>query len=394
MFSKFATVIGAGALLFSGLASAADPKACESGPWTDVHAIGNAKITHQWCDTKHAEGIPITGIEAWANEHTIQAVQFYFADGTAGPQIGMPDNDGTSESKVTKKHQRIDWDMAGNQIKQVKLWGNGKGTSLGRIQIRTDKEEFDVGKLTGKQQAFDIKVNSGILLGAYGGVKDSTVEVMGFLFLKSEIKSMSVENFQTSDTPEQLNEKMQGLQEMTSHEAHYSLEFKNLSSNSWFGMDATYSTSKSIAIANSHTITAGGSWSAKGSVLGIAEVTSTYSLSYAYARTDTETNEQTSSTTFKYQIVVSSVGTQDVWCRATAWYGKYEGEWTGQVVLELEDGDKFTYMTKGTVKDTKWGQVNAECQEKPFDNALPKAPAPDSTRPQAPPGKRAVALIG
>lgn len=158
---------------------------CDDGPWN----VANIQWTggsggEPFCATKHKQGIVITGVEVHASSKVVEAVQFFYSDGTNSPQFGLPEN--------TKRKERIDWDPATDTLSLVKTWGNGRGKYLGRLYIRTKSgRELDIGKDTSGQQTFEHNVESGILLGAFGAHGD-VIDSLGLLFLRSKIDKMTV----------------------------------------------------------------------------------------------------------------------------------------------------------------------------------------------------------
>lgn len=190
----------AGATCLLGLTGFTTADDCENGPWTDVSSTGTGGGGSRYCATKWKDGIVITGVEIWASTKAVRAVQFYYSDGTNSDLFGKIDGD---------RHGRMDWDPALDGISQVKTWGDGRGQYLGRIQIRTKKgAELDVGKDTNGQATFETKVNSGIMLGVFGMSSD-LIDNLGFLFLKSTIDKITIDDVVFDETPEQLNARME-----------------------------------------------------------------------------------------------------------------------------------------------------------------------------------------
>lgn len=177
---------------------------CDNGPWTDVFSIGG-KEGESFCRTKFEDGIVVTGIEVWASKSHVSAVQFYYSDGTDSGRLG--------KSKDDKEHERLDWDYSkGQKIDQMEMWGNGKGTALGRVHVKLNSgEEISVGKDTGGQDVFKHETHSGVLVGAVGAATpdDNKIDRLGFLFLKSEIDKVTVTDVVFEDTMEDLNAKNQ-----------------------------------------------------------------------------------------------------------------------------------------------------------------------------------------
>jgi hypothetical protein len=193
-FSSKQILLGAACL---GLASLARADDCENGPWTDVSSTGGQGGA-RFCATKHVDGIVVTGVEVWANNKAVQAVQMYYSDGTNSDVFGKINGD---------KHDILKWDPATDGISQIRTWGNGRGQYLGRVNIRTKAgKELDVGKDTSGQNVFETNVASGIMLGAYGNSADQ-IDSMGFLFLKSKVDKITIDDVVFKDTPEALNAK-------------------------------------------------------------------------------------------------------------------------------------------------------------------------------------------
>jgi len=125
----------------------------------------------------------MTGVEVYSSSGGVEAIQFFYSDGTNSRQLGEPNEE-------TK--QRIDWDPSVDSISQVKMWVNGNGKRLGRVYIRTKSgKELDQGKDTSGQDVFETNISSGILLGAFGSSGDY-VDDLGLLFLKSKIDKLTV----------------------------------------------------------------------------------------------------------------------------------------------------------------------------------------------------------
>lgn len=197
-FSPKKLLLGATLLLSPFLAAADD---CSEGPWTDVSSTGGGG-GGGFCATKWKSGVVITGVEAWANDKGVRAIQFYYSDGSNSNLYGKIDGD---------RHAKMEWDPAVDTIDQVRTWGNGRGENLGRVQIRTTQgKELDVGKDTNGQDTFESKVASGILLGAFGASGD-LIDSLGFIFLKSKIERISIDDVVFKETPEELNKRMEGL---------------------------------------------------------------------------------------------------------------------------------------------------------------------------------------
>jgi hypothetical protein len=123
--------------LFSGIANAIGD--CDSGPWNagNIMWVGGEGGS-PWCATKWKAGVVITGVEVYGSGKGVEAIQFFYSDGTNSPQVGEPNEE---------RKQRLDWDPSVDSLSQVKSWGNGRGKYLGRVYFRTKSgKELDMGK--------------------------------------------------------------------------------------------------------------------------------------------------------------------------------------------------------------------------------------------------------
>lgn len=210
-----------GAALLSPFIAAADK--CSDGPWRDVQRVGGGG-GGAFCETKWDEGTVIDGLEVFADDGAVRGIRFFFSDGT-DKMIG---------EEGAKKQGKIQWDPAQEIVKQLRLWGNGNGKYLGRISLTTTllgkedevKQSLDVGKNTNGQDTFEPKVASGVILGAFGSFGEK-IDNLGFLFLKSKVKSMGLEDVDfPDDTAEELNNQMSGLETQVVHTGeHFNVSF-------------------------------------------------------------------------------------------------------------------------------------------------------------------------
>ena len=182
MLSNTKQILFAAVALFCGITDALSD--CDNGPWNpaNIQWTGGSGGS-PYCATKWKQGVVMTGVEVYAGSKEVEAIQFFYSDGTNSPQFGRVQ---------TERKQRIDWDPSTDSLSQVKSWGNGKGQYLGRLYMRTKTgKELDLGKDTGGQTTFEHNVESGILLGAFGNSGD-VLDSLGLLFLKSKIDKMTV----------------------------------------------------------------------------------------------------------------------------------------------------------------------------------------------------------
>jgi hypothetical protein len=321
-----ALLIGASALFLSGLASAqndtapaAGANSCTGGPWKDPVYTGGQTGT-EFCHTKYSDGVVMNGIEVWTAKKYIEAVQFYYSDGTNSGTIGKVEKE--------KEHKRLNWDPSTDGLEQVKLYPDSKGESLGRIFIRTKAgEELNLGK--SDETAVETMVNSGMLLGVSGRA-DEQVNGLSFLFMGSKIDKATIEDVVFDETPEELNKRMQGLQMMILDYADHTNAMTDSNETFTFGKTETRTQSKEYITTQTHTVGIKETIGVSGKLFGIG-VTSSTELSYSYANAKSESSKTETSVALNYVVATMLKPGQRVYCRATAMFGQYKGDYTSTV---------------------------------------------------------------
>ncbi|KAL5413674.1 hypothetical protein PMIN03_003563 [Paraphaeosphaeria minitans] len=361
-FNPRSLLLGAAALFMSGLA-AAD---CSNGPWINVLYVGG-QGGGEWCNTKYGSGVVVTGMEVWASSKAVRAVQFYYSDGSNSDMVGKLDD--------VAEHQRIDWDPSNDGISQLKTWGNGNGKYLGSVYLRLKSGgELSVGKKTDGQKVYEPDVQSGIMLGAYGRSGDS-IDGMGVLFLKSKVSKVTIEDVQFADNVDSLNERMQGLSTMM-------IDYADHTNNQVNATDSfTFSKKQSRTVTKTYTTTAAKTYGiteaveVSGELLGIG-AKSTTTLKFETTLTDMSSDATADTTELTYQTSTTVPPGGKVYCRATAMSGVYNGSYSANVKIWLEDGSDFTFSQGGKLNQVSWSQASSECQNTAFTDDLPTADAP------------------
>ncbi|KAF2018591.1 hypothetical protein BU24DRAFT_447255 [Aaosphaeria arxii CBS 175.79] len=354
LFSAQKFLIGATALLstFSAVKAQTD---CDNGPWEGVQVIGPG-TGETFCATKFPQGLVVTGIEVWADFDFVRAVQFYYSDGSNSEQYGVI---------AGENHARLDWDPATDVISQVKVWGNGRGKGTGRIYVRTASgKELNVGKNTDGQIVIEPPVNSGVLLGMVGA-KGDYVDRIGFLFLKSKVARMSVDNVVFKETPEELNARKQGLEMFTLDYADHTNNRQDGNETFTFTRSTTQSTSRKYSTKNTNTFGFDQAFKVSGKLLGI-EIDSTSTLKYGYANEQGQESSTDASVTLTYWVANNMKPGDRVFCRATAERGRYNGAYTATVNVEIESGETFSFGSSGTMDQVQWSQASSECRDTDF----------------------------
>lgn len=358
LFSATKIILGFTALFATAAQAASD---CDSGPWTGVSWVGG-KNGVDFCATKYKAGVVITGVEVWANTKAVRAIQFYYSDGTNSQQWGKIDGDRTA---------RLSWDPATDSISQIKMWGNGKGQYLGRVQIRTKSgKSLDVGKDTNGQDTFETKVASGIMLGAFGASGDS-IDRLGFLFLKSTVSKVTIDDVKFQDTPEALNRRKEGLEQVTIDYAEHINNHPNATQTFKFSKSVEKAVSKTYSNSGTSTFGFSTAFEISGKILDLG-ASSTTTLSYQYASTSTEERGTTDKVTLTYGVDTPLAPGQRIYCRAWATRGTYKGSYSSTINVWLADGSKFGFQQGGTMEQTNWSVAESVCAGAPFTDAKMK----------------------
>ena len=317
LFSTTKVILGVTALFASAAQAASD---CDRGPWAKVsHTGGHGGAG--FCATKFKEGVVITGVEVWANTKAVRAIQFFYSDGTNSKQWGIVDGD---------RRAKLNWDPASDGISQVKTWGNGRGQYLGRVQIRTRSgKELDVGKDTSGQDTFESDVGSGIMLGAFGASGD-VIDRLGFLFLKSKVEKVTIDDIKFKETPEELNKRRQGLEMLTIDYADHTHTHSNATQNFKFEKSTEQTVSKKYSNTGTSTFGFSQAFEISGKILDLGG-SSTTTLSYEYSKSSTEEIGKDSKVTLSYAVETELQPGQRVYCRAQAMRGTYKGSYSSTV---------------------------------------------------------------
>ncbi|KAF2678211.1 hypothetical protein K458DRAFT_436110 [Lentithecium fluviatile CBS 122367] len=381
-FNPKALLLGATALFFSGLVSAqngtAQEGSCDGGPWKTPIYTG-AEAGTAFCHTKYQDGVVMSGIEVWSAKKNIEAIQFYYSDGSNSGTIGKIDKE--------KEHMRLDWDPASDGLSQVKMWADKKGESLGRIYLRTKNgQELNLGK-EGDTDPVETQVQSGMLLGASGRA-DGMVNGLSLLFLGSKVDKITLSDVVFDETPEELNKRMQGLQMTILDYADHTNAMQDSNETFTFGKTETRTQSKEYSTTQTHTLGFTHSVEISGKLMGIG-MSASNELSYSYANAKTETSSTQTTVSLNYVSATMLKPGQRVFCRATAMFGQYKGDYTSTMNVELEDGTVWKFRADGTMEQIAWSQASSKCQSDPFpaDAAVPapggSAPPSNSTAPAA-----------
>lgn len=365
MLGKY--LLGAVAL-FAGISTATD---CDSGPWNagNINWVGGDG-GGAFCETKWKAGVVITGVDVYATGDGVEALQFYYSDGTSGNQWGQVNGHEAAKS--------LHWDPTkGESIQQLRMWGNGVGTRLGRVYLRTSTgATLDAGKDTSGQKVYEKPVDSGVMLAAFGKCGDS-IDNLGLIFMKSTVASVQVTNTKFADTPDELNKKQEGLQMCSVDTAIYTNANSQNGTYLFQGQDSR-TTSKTYTVDNTNTFgfSEAIEIGTEGGLPGLIDINfkSTTTLSYGYSNSKSESSSTTSTHSLTYNLGGPIVTGEVTYCQAVVMLGTYDGKFTCTVVMQLADGSNFSFASQGTMKQVAYSNVQATCQKTPFAAQYPSLP--------------------
>ncbi|KAF2277811.1 uncharacterized protein EI97DRAFT_465932 [Westerdykella ornata] len=357
-FSAKSLLVGAACFLFATTASAQDYCGYD-GPWeqSDLSMTGG-QGGGAFCETKWQDGIVMKGVEVWADDGGVIAVQFTYSDGTLSPIWGRTGG--------STGHGRIDWDPESDTIKNVVTWGNGVAQYLGRVVIETQSgKSLDVGrKPEAHQSDWPMPVHSGIMLAAFGG-SGTRIDRLGFIFLKSKVKHVTVDDVKFEDTPEELNKRKQGIATETVDWADHTNNHDTAEETYTFAKNEGREVWKAYTIRSTASFGFKEAIEVSGELLGIGAKSNT-ELSFGVETGREETNTWRDTVTINYSIATKLAPGQRVYCRSYCQKGTYDGSFTATVTMKLEDGTEFKFKEKGTMKQLMYTQATSECDDKPF----------------------------
>ncbi|KAF2869574.1 hypothetical protein BDV95DRAFT_609112 [Massariosphaeria phaeospora] len=332
----------------------------------DTHLIGGGDGM-DFCEQRSDYGVVINGIEVWADKDGVNGLRVRFTDGSNSPQLGRQLGD----------HKEASWKPdEGDLLSNIDLWGNGNGRHVGRIRLRfSSGYVFEHGKDVNGKNPFELNVGGGIMLGIAGlHSPDKVINQLTFRMLKSNIKSTEIGDLHYEEDTDAIIAQKKGIEGRIISEAH----FQNNQTNGNYmdyKIEQRWSTSSKSQWSLTQTHTIGGKYTYKSSakVLDVG-VEHSFELSYSYANAAMEGGEKAED-----DIRVSSASGkldpgEEVWCRAIAQRGAYDGAFSTKIILHLDDGTTWEYDAEGKSSSIKYAQFTTTCQSERFTKEFDQAP--------------------
>ncbi|CAI6341644.1 unnamed protein product [Periconia digitata] len=369
MLSTLRTTSTAIAILsILGFASAkADTSLCDDGPFDKTKSYGKGNPDLVFCDTKWDKGITVTGIEAWASEFQTKAIQLSYSDGSKGPIHGDAQNTG-EKNGVWYSHESAGWKQS-DPVKSVSLGANkyGNGDGVGVVRMETGggsvNVRSDVGTFMGEPQL----VSSGILIGATGS-SGTWLDSLSLMFLKSTVGKAEIVEIKFPQTLDELNNKQEGVEEITVKTAQYKNSGEEGSGDQDFTFENTVTQETSTSIQQTEATTFGAEVSVSASAsVGVpifAQATIETKVSAGFENTKVSTTGETkkSADSLKFSqkgVIPPGKGAE---CTATAQRGTYESDYTSKVRITLDGGQEFFLTQTGHAKSVGFSDAQTECK--------------------------------
>ncbi|KAI4148225.1 MAG: hypothetical protein L6R39_002852 [Caloplaca ligustica] len=338
--------------------------ACSSGLYASTLTIGG-KGGDDFCESRiGSSGEVISGLDVWSDGTGIKGILFTYSGGQAmmhGAKVG--DN---------KKNIKF---AAGEKVVSATLWGDGQGRYLGHIYLKTDKQEFDIGK--GKaNKGYEIDVGGGLLLGA-SGAAGTKIDRLALLFLSPKISSVSIGDIKFDSDPSGTSDNMAPSYLIQSTMGNPSGSNGNVS----FTISGSEGVTKSTIWEQSSTNAFGGSISIEisGQVAGIGAKASggfEWSTEDSTSKTNTITDTVTLTQTVGPISIAPGHGKA---CKLFAQKGDGNFPYTSTVTLKLDNGKSISYQEKGKLISVQFSKVQASCIDaddpKGWDSTTDNPPA-------------------
>ncbi|KAK2821548.1 hypothetical protein Q7C36_020891 [Tachysurus vachellii] len=274
-------------------------------------------------------GATLKQIWVWAGGWQIKAIKVWLTDGRS-MQFGEPGG-------MFSQFEFED----GEHFSSLSLWGNGAGTRLGAIKIKTNKSREFFPKMTdwGLKTEYPIDVGSGICMGISGSA-GADIDCLCFKFINT-IKSTKLTNVHYPTLHSLLpNVAVEEIKSMTYH------------NNTTEAQEYTIETSKTITKKSSWSVTnkleASFNMEVKAAVPGLVEISAGFSLTVGSESSYGLENTEEKTELFSFPVKVPPGKTIDV--DITIGRASFDLPYTGTVQVTCYNGSVLEFKTSGTYK--------------------------------------------
>ena len=324
---------------------------CSNGPYASVLTIGGktGKDETPFCESRlQATGEIITALEVWSDKKGITGILFTYSS-----------NDTAMQGYQTGNSQSMTL-APGELVTTATLWGDGVGTHLGHIYLKTDKQEFDTG-MDKKNNGYPISTGGGLLLGGSGAVGKTYVTSLAFLFLNSQIDSVTIGSIKFDQDPTGSSTNIEPSYLLQSTMGNPAGSHGNVS----FTISGSQAVTQSTTWEQSTTGTFGASYTVTvdAAPLGIgASASGSYTWSVAHTSSKTTSTSDTITLTQSAGPIPIAPGYGKD-CTIVAQKGTGNFPYSSTVVVNLVGGGSFSYQEKGQLDSVQYSTAVASCQD-------------------------------
>lgn len=321
--------------------------ACSANGLAPRNFVGASGGT-PFCENRlQSSGEVLSGLEVWSDDKGIFGIALTFSSGTS-VTYGNQGNGRTDNLNL----------VPGELVQSARLWGNGKGQHLGHIYIKTDKQEFDVG-MPKPNDGYASNIGGGLLLGAFGGIGDTYLQGMGFIFLGAKIDHIEIGDVQFDPDPTGTSTNIAPV---------YIVD-------STFGNPRNSTGAVSFSVAGAEAVTTSTTWTqtttgtfgmsmsveVEAEPFGIgAKITGGFewSVEHSTSKATTKTDTITVTNTVGPMVLQPGHGKE---CKIFAQKGEGNFPYTSTVTLKLVDGSDVSYQEKGELQTVQYTEAKASC---------------------------------
>ncbi|KAH8719335.1 hypothetical protein GQ44DRAFT_775470 [Phaeosphaeriaceae sp. PMI808] len=346
-------------------------------PWSHGDGAG------YFCDTKVKSGLVICGIQTWAYKYHQKGFRVKYSDGQWGPMHGTTmqefekDNWTGDYSKNT-----VEWDCSAplKDLRMISNWhgfgkyrNEGVPDAVGGIHLTTPagQEYFihgDIGSFPGN--SFDI--GSGYLVGARGR-SGSFVDTLEWRLMASPVDSAEIKSMSFKKDLATANKQKDGVEQAFLSEVWYKNSDSGTESKYIFGNTRTEKISTAISHSTSHQFGVKVGVSVEGEIgvplLAKSKVSVSTETSYALTKTHESTLTTEHVLTLDWRREGKLTAKSAVHCKAYAFVGKYDDEYTAVVVITFKNGKKIEVTQPGKFISVGWTQAVSDCISRPLSEA-------------------------
>ncbi|XP_020555873.1 aerolysin-like protein [Oryzias latipes] len=293
--------------------------------------------------TGESNGATLKKLWVWVGEWQVRGIKVWLTDGEV-QEFGKPEG-GFSEMEF----------QDGEQIKSLSLWGNGAGTRLGAIRIRTTASQEFFPKMTkwGLKKEYPVDVGSGICLGVLGN-GDIDIDCLGFVLINT-IKSTEL-----------IDVYYPTLHQVIPQVATDEIKSATYTNNTGVAQSYTVESSKTITKKSSWSVSnkmeKTFSFEVKAGIPEVVEVSTGFSFTESTESSYGLENTDERKETFSFPVNVPPGKTVDV--KVTIGRATVDLPYMGRVKITCYNGKTLKFYTSGIYKGVTYTNAKSIVTEK------------------------------